>query len=404
MLDSEFAPPFLDSTPPHWAARGLSWVIIGLFAISLTTGLVLQVPETVSGRFNLTPLAGADPIRARKDGIVTDIRVREGDTVAAGAVLLLLRAPSLNDRSSDRRALESQARADAERLGLSQNQYESGKLGDEAEARRLRARTESLRGLIASKQKRLAVTRELADSAQSGYRSGAVNRVEAARLDLEVTTLTEEVQTATSELEDAQIALSRLAREAQSRELEYRQKRRTLQESIETAQIRIDALGRDLADLTDSGLAVTSPCRGAVLRLHVNGPGAVVREAEAVSEIACAGAHLLAEVVVPEAGVPLIRPGQVVKLRYDAFPYQRHGVRFGTVRWVGPAGVATGDSVSFRVLVNLADDSIRVSGRSRALLAGMSGRADVVIGRRSLVSYAIEPVRALRENLRDSPQ
>jgi hypothetical protein len=33
----------------------------------------------------------------------------------------------------------------------------------------------------------------------------------------------------------------------------------------------------------------------------------------------------------------------------------------------------------------------------------MGGLADVVVGRRSLVSYAVEPIRALRENLADTP-
>jgi hypothetical protein len=33
----------------------------------------------------------------------------------------------------------------------------------------------------------------------------------------------------------------------------------------------------------------------------------------------------------------------------------------------------------------------------------MGGRADVVVGRRSLISYAFEPVRMLRETLTDRP-
>jgi multidrug resistance efflux pump len=116
--------------------------------------------------------------------------------------------------------------------------------------------------------------------------------VEAARLDLEVTTLSEEVQNATSDLEEARADLARLARDGEARDLEYQEIRRSLQESMETAHIRIEALGRDLADLTDSGLAVTAPCRGVVLRLHLSAPGAVVREGEMVSEIACAGERL----------------------------------------------------------------------------------------------------------------
>ena len=397
------AAEFLDTEPPHLAARGLAWVIIGLFLLAIVASIVVKIPETVSGRFSLAPLTGADPIRARKDGIVTEITVREGDTVAAGGTLLVLRSASLSDRFGDQRTLQTQARADEERVKIATGQYETRKRADEAEARRLRARIESLSRLIVSKQHRLALTRELADSAQSGFRSGAVNRVEAARLDLEVTTLSEEVQNATNDVEDARADLARLARDGEARDLEYQEIRRSLQESMETARIRIDALGRDLADLTDSGLVVTAPCRGVVLRLYLSAPGAVVREGEIISEIACAGERLQAEFRVPQAGLPLIRTGQPVKLRYDAFPYQRYGVRFGTVRWVGPSGVAPRDSGGFRVLVDLAEDSIRVRGQSRALQAGMEGLADVVVGRRSLVSFAVEPIRALRENLREPP-
>ncbi len=169
---------------------------------------------------------------------------------------------------------------------------------------------------------------------------------------------------------------------------------------METASIRIDALGRDLENLTDAGLAVVAPCRGTVLRVGVSAVGSLVREGETISEIACAGQRLQADLVVPQAGVPQIRQGQSVKLRYDAFPYQRYGVRFGRIRWIGPAGVGPSDSAGFRALVDLEQDSIQVRGQSRPLQAGMRGQADVVVGRRSLVSYAVEPIRALRENFR----
>jgi len=40
-----------------------------------------------------------------------------------------------------------------------------------------------------------------------------------------------------------------------------------------------------------------------------------------------------------------------------------------------------------------------VSGRPQPLLPGMVGRADIIVGRRTLVSYAFEPIRQLRENM-----
>jgi len=57
------------------------------------------------------------------------------------------------------------------------------------------------------------------------------------------------------------------------------------------------------------------------------------------------------------------------------------------------------DSQSFRVFAELDDRVVRVHGESRSLAPGMGGRAAIIVGCRSLVSYAFEPIRQMRENL-----
>jgi multidrug efflux pump subunit AcrA (membrane-fusion protein) len=234
--------------------------------------------------------------------------------------------------------------------------------------------------------------------------------MEASRLELEAQRLAEEVETADGERDDARAQAARLASQAVAREAEHRETRRRLAAEAESARIRINSLTKDLELASASGgaegsgfeLAVTAPCAGTVLRLRVNAPGALVREGEVLSEMACAGERLQAELLVPQAGVPMVAAGQGVKLRYDAFPYQRFGVRFGTVRWVGQAG---GDSAGalFRAIVDVPDAAIRVRGAPRPLLPGMGGRADIVVGRRSLASFAFEPIRQLRETFAEVP-
>jgi hemolysin D len=111
----------------------------------------------------------------------------------------------------------------------------------------------------------------------------------------------------------------------------------------------------------------------------------------------------VAELTLPRDGVSRLRPGLGAKLLYDAFPYQRHGVRHGTVRWVSPASVTTDGTAAFRAHVDVADATIRVDGQGRPLMAGMTGQAEVVVGRRPLITYAFEPLRQLRENLAGPP-
>ena len=99
--------PFLETDPPHWAARGLSRIILAMTVLLVLAALVVNVPETVTGRFTLVPVNGTDPVRTLKEGIVTDVRVRESDTVAQGATLFVLRSSSPNAML---RAIESSKR------------------------------------------------------------------------------------------------------------------------------------------------------------------------------------------------------------------------------------------------------------------------------------------------------
>jgi multidrug efflux pump subunit AcrA (membrane-fusion protein) len=165
----------------------------------------------------------------------------------------------------------------------------------------------------------------------------------------------------------------------------------------------VAALEKDLEHVNGFELTVPAPCAGTVLRLRANAPGAFVQEGEVLSEVACAGQRLQAELSVPQSGVPQVKAGQGVKLRYDAFPCQRYGVRYGTVRWIGPAGGAADNAAAFRAIIDLSEQAITLSGQPRALLPGMGGRADIVVDRRSLASYAFEPIRVLRESLAEVP-
>ena len=62
-----------------------------------------------------------------------------------------------------------------------------------------------------------------------------------------------------------------------------------------------------------------------------------------------------------------------MKLLFDGFPYQRYGVRYGTLRWVSPAALAGAGDATFRALVDLGDDGVWVDGKHRPYLAGMAG-------------------------------
>src|SRR5262249_31251903 len=84
---------------------------------------------------------------------------------------------------------------------------------------------------------------------------------------------------------------------------------------------------------------------------------------------------------------------------YDSFPYQQFGVKFGALSWISP----TASTSTFRAIAEIDAESVMVLGQPTPLKAGMGGRAEVVIARRSLISFALDPIRQIRENMAAPP-
>jgi membrane fusion protein len=408
--DLEVDPPFLDNSPPHWAARGLSTVMIALFTVVVLVAILVTIPETVTGAFVLVPERGADPVRTPREGTVAEVRVSEGETVAKNAVLFVIRSQAVGDRMADMRGVEMQSTGLQARLANSNAEYESQRRADALESTRLTTRAASLDRIATLKKKQLVVTRDMAERSKRGQQSGAVGGWEVDRLSLEADQLAADVETVSADRDEARAALAKLRQDAATREVQHRELLRSLQQEGEIARVRVDAMKR-LPAGAQGDLVVTAPCTGSLLRMMVSTAGAVVQAGDALGEIACAGERLQVEMALGQQDVSRVRVGQGAKLLYDAFPYQRFGARTGRVRWVGPASAvraavttpASGADGIFRALIDATDTSIAVRGEPRPLLVGMRGEARVVTGRRSLISYAFEPIRALRENFSGAP-
>src|SRR5262245_66245973 len=97
--------PFLDPSPPPWAARSLATILIVLFAVAFTGLFAVRVPETVWATFVVRPLRGSDPVRTLHEGIVGTVSVADAQQVEAGAVLFVIASEPVGDRMAERKTL-----------------------------------------------------------------------------------------------------------------------------------------------------------------------------------------------------------------------------------------------------------------------------------------------------------
>jgi multidrug efflux pump subunit AcrA (membrane-fusion protein) len=460
---SDVPPAYLASEPPPWAVRAVSKVLIAIAVAAALFALVVPLPETVTSAFTLVPRGGTDPVRAPRDGVIHELRVKESEHVNQGQVLAKLRSDEVGDRSGELATLRLQVNGAKQSLGNARQKYDSQTKADEDELRRLRARrsataiklagtkkvhtlqeeSEKLavsmaeqdidclerekqyRQKVESEEVRLALqgTKLLENHALSDLENTRI-QLEAARSRLDLRQTERELSTAKLKLtqlqaeqqskrteraivldqletdgRDSEAAIAKLQHQMEAANREFVELDRSLKETESRCAVRIATLEGELGRSHENELLITSPCAGFVLRLQVKSAGAYVRAGELVCELAGEGEPLQAELRVGQSAIGRIQRNHRVKLRFDSFPYQRYDVQWATVRWVSPASVETGEGPQFRVLADIDTDGLDVDGKWRLFLAGMSGRADVVVYRRTLASYAFEPVRQLRATM-----
>jgi multidrug efflux pump subunit AcrA (membrane-fusion protein) len=466
-MQNRDVPPYLSLEPPSWGARSLAACLIALFLIAAIGSVVIRLPETVICPFVLVPREGLDPVRAPYDGIVIAVRVADAQDVAEGQELFVIRSDSTADRSGELTTLEHQINGAQDALANAKKKFDNERQVDDLEGARLKARGADLTRKTAStraiQQTQERITRADLDIAKTVvekfkeeivlkqrshswaeqtlekttklFVAHAVSELDYLQIRLETERANVAVHQALREFEAAKLkvsqlegqsqtqkmeaqlaleqlamesrenetALATLARKRQIAEATYADLTRTLNDTLKKDMVRLEVLRKELQLSRGGEILVTAPRAGNVLRLRTKAAGTFVRSGDILCELAGVGDRLQAELRVPSAGMGRIAPEQRVRLLYDAFPYQRHGIRYGTVRWTSPASETDTDSGTFRVLVDNDDTAIWADGQLRTLLPGMGGRAEVVVGRRSLVEYAFEPLRRLQENLAEPP-
>jgi HlyD family secretion protein len=90
-----------------------------------------------------------------------------------------------------------------------------------------------------------------------------------------------------------------------------------------------------------------------------------------------------------------------VRFFFDAFPYQRYGAVSAKLDWISPSAVTSPEGPHFVALASLDQTDTAPRKHPLPLRVGMGGQARIVVGERTLIEYAFEPIRQLHENMRE---
>jgi len=216
-----------------------------------------------------------------------------------------------------------------------------------------------------------------------------------------------ELQLASNREHELRNELSALESEKTAFTKSWRQK--TMEDLLSTARDR-DGINEQLqkADKRKQLVALVSPVDAVVLDMAKLSQGSVVQAAEQMFTLVPLGAALEAEVKIDSLDIGYIKAGDVVHLKLDAFPFQKHSSLDGRVRTISEdafrrdSGSPGAIDAYYLSRIAYGDSKLKKMPDKARLLPGMTLSAEIVVGKRSVMSYLIWPLtKAMDESIRE---
>ena len=350
----------------------------------------------------LTPTTGTAKIFAPERGTIKDVHVEEGSTVREGQPLLTIETDQIAADGDDVNAsmlntLRSQKAFIAENINR-----EEERTGSERErlwglVRGLGAEISELQSQIELQTERLKVVGSDFDSAAQLKSKGFMSAVDFRRREVLV-------------LED-KLAISALNQQLAARKNQLTEAQFSLQQLPTVMAQKVQELRNDLADV-EQRIAQVNIRRAYVIRAPTNGRISTLQATVGQNadpqrlqlEIIPEESVLQAVLFLPARAIGFVKPGQDVRILYEAFPYQHFGTYHGSVVKVSQTILNSSDATgpiklnepAYRVTVRLERPDIDAYGTRVALQPDMLLKADVILEKRSLMSWLTNPLRGVR--------
>ncbi|MGB5469047.1 MAG: HlyD family efflux transporter periplasmic adaptor subunit [Woeseiaceae bacterium] len=383
--------------PRPWVWIGTFLVVITVIAVPFLATAEYSRKETVRGW--LISRDGVARITHDGAGVVEKITSLSGDTVRVGdPVIYLSRDTFMEDgRSSGDQLLEEltkQVAALDRRAGLLRTEADIEGDSIAKQLQSLERAQLALSRQIVEQQRRLAAASDKLALIESAARSGAATRWEVLQQADELGILKQ----ALAEAQQTEMALNREREQltARAKALPVETKRSISGLRSQRSQLQQQITRHE----SERRVVLKSPITGKLAALQVQ-KGSAVLPNDLLATVLPENLTLVAEVYVPSSAIGFIKPGQRVRLMYDAFPVQQFGTFEGEVQRVSdfilmPSELPQTFSLreaTFKVQIAIENDSIFLESGSAPMRPGMLLAAEIILESRSLLDWLLEPIR-----------
>ncbi|TPG66306.1 HlyD family type I secretion periplasmic adaptor subunit [Pseudomonas arsenicoxydans] len=409
------------------------WAIIAFFVFLMLWANYAVIDEVTKGDGKAIPSSKIQKIQNLEGGIVSELFVKEGQIVEAGAPLIrlddtrfasnvgeteadrlsmLLRVERLSAEVDDRplnfaadvlKAVPVQA-ASEESLYTSRRQQLHDEIGGLQE--QLIQRQQELREFTSKQsqyRQQLSMQRQEINMSEPLVAQGAVSPVEVLRLRRAEVETRGQLDATTLAIPRAESAIKEVQRKIDETRGKFRSEALTQLNEARTDLNKAQATGKALEDRVSRTL-VASPVRGIVNKLLVNTIGGVIQPGSDLVEIVPLDDTLLVEAKIRPQDIAFLHPGQEATVKFTAYDYTIYGGLKAKLEQIGADTITDEDKKTTYYIIKLRTDRSHLGTDEKPLLIipGMVASVDIITGKKSVLSYLLKPIiRARAEALHE---
>ena len=433
--ETEFLPALLEVTesPPSPIGRFLLWSIILFVAIAVAWAWVGKIDINASALSRIIPSGRVKTIQPLELGVVKAIRVKEGQAVRAGDILVELDpTDSAADYDRFERELVQQqmtiARLSAflrkpanpisvfsppkgatpelidlhTRLLVSTTTERVARLTNlrSQKSQRLSER-DAVLTTIERLKKTIPLMTQRVEAIKTLTEQGHFPRLRYLELQQQQIEQLGELEAQTHRLAEMKSAISAVEEQINQVEAEYR--RSALDEMSEAERAAAGVRQEQIkASKRNKLTTLKSPIDGVVQQLSIFTVGGIVQPAEPLMVIVPDG-NIEVEAKVLNKDIGFVHEGQSAEIKLEAFPFTRYGSIPGKI--VDLSNDAVQDEKLgpvYTARVSMDRTFMNVDGKQVTLTPGMTATVDIRTGQRRIIEFILSPLlRYQQESLKE---
>ena len=345
----------------------------------------------------LVPDQGLIKLFAQQSGPVVSLKVKEGQQVKKGDVLLIISTERTNSQGGTQAEIAKQL--EMRKKSLSDDKPKFEKIYNEqivSATQRLEQLSKELVQLSlasAAQEERIKIAQQVVARNTQLFDEKFVSNVV--------------LQEKQADLLEQQNRLRELGRIRMTYERDSVALKAELANYPLKLRNEISALDRAIAEVTGTGFEnearrqeyVLAPQDGLITAVHTD-VGKQAQPDRPLMSLIPDGTRLQADLYIPSRSVGFVRVGNVARLQYQAFPYQKFGIQPGEVVKISRTAVsaqelpfpAASSEIYYVVTVRPEKEFVLAYGKPEPLQTGMQVDADIWLDRRTLLEWIFEPL------------